>query len=744
MAITYVGGQVGGRAGATSTTNITYALTGGTNSTPQAGDFVVITVVVGSQARTPACAVTAPATWTNLTQINANGTTYDTSLNVSYKFMGGTPDTTFTLPSTGNIADAQRYTVQVWRGVDTSTPLDVTSVSASGTATGRPNPGSITPTTSGAYVLICGGGAAATGASYTAPANYTTNFLTGSTADTNDAMVGSGYRAWTSGAEDPAAYTGGTNNAVDSWAAYTLALRPGPNNYPLTCQGGSYSLTGQSVTLSRSFIKPTHLSTSVLNLSTSASPGAQSITVPADAQLMVVSWIHYSSPNPNTVLSTLSSTAVGGGFTLVTEGSGSDMAGHAYGYVTSTGSKTITPTWGAALEFGPLFSISYVAGCDTSTPIRDWGSDDTTTDPEAATFNLTTEADDLVIALDMGWSSVPAVPSGWTSLATQTNSSLYGRTRSANTPGSGTTTITSDSTFFPVIAAISIKPPATAGAYTLTANGGTYTLAGGSASLLRSKYLTSSGGSYLITGQNASINRNRKLTSSGGSYSVTGSSVNIYKTKVLVAAGGSYSLNGQSANLLRSKYVIAQGGSYSLSGGSATITWTAGSIAYTLICQGGAYVLTGSAANVSRNRTLSVTGGSYSITGSSAIVNHNRSLTANGGSYSITGNSAVILKSKKLIGSGGSYIYTGQNAVLTRSRLLQALSGNYTLTGSSIVITKTTTGGYPNPSDVLLGVMYGPTGTEYTGTLDIGKKFRIDIATGNIVMIVDSNKVMSL
>ena len=40
--------------------------------------------------------------------------------------------------------------------------------------------------------------------------------------------------------------------------------------------------------------------------------------------------------------------------------------------------------------------------------------------------------------------------------------------------------------------------------------------------------------------------------------------------------------------------------------------------------------------------------------------------------------------------------------------------------------------------------MYGPTGTEYTGTLDIGKKFRIDIATGNIVMIIDSDKVMSL
>ena len=227
--ISYVGGQVAGRAGNTSTASITFSLTGGTDATPQAGDLVIIAVVVGSQARNPACAISG---YTALGLLNSAAATEDTSMDVSYKFMGGTPDTTFTLPSTGNVADAQRYTVQVFRNVDPTTPLDVAVVSATGSATGRPNPGSITPTTSGAYVVICGGGAAGTGASYTAPANYTTNFLTGSTADTNDAMIGSGYRAWTSGAEDPASYTGGTTNATDSWAAYTIALRPAPATTP--------------------------------------------------------------------------------------------------------------------------------------------------------------------------------------------------------------------------------------------------------------------------------------------------------------------------------------------------------------------------------------------------------------------------------------------------------------------------------------------------------------------------------
>ena len=247
MAITYVGGQVAGRAGIASTASITFALTGGTHATPQAGDLVIITAVVGSQARNPAQAISG---YTALGQLNPNTTTYDTSMNVSWKFMGKTPDTTFTLPSTGNIADAQRYTIQVFRDVDTTTPMDVTPVSATGTATGRPNPGSITPVTAGAWVVICGGGAAATGAAYVAPANFTTGFLTGFTADTNDAMVGSGYwSGWSSGAVDPAAYTGGTANAVDSWAAYTIALRPAAANGAPTVLPASTIDSGAGVSL---------------------------------------------------------------------------------------------------------------------------------------------------------------------------------------------------------------------------------------------------------------------------------------------------------------------------------------------------------------------------------------------------------------------------------------------------------------------------------------------------------------
>ena len=226
MAISYVGGQTGSRAGSTSTLSVNYALTGGLASVPAAGDLVIVTVCVGSAARNPACAVTTPATWIAYGQLNNAAQTNDTSQNVSRKFMTGTPDTAFTLPSTGNVADAQSYTVQVFRGVDTS-PDDVTSTTATGSGTGRPNPPSIVPVTTGAWVVICGSGAAAAGATYVAPADFTTNFLTSTGADTTDSMVGSGYwTGWTSGTVDPAVYTGGTTGATDSWCARTIVLRP--------------------------------------------------------------------------------------------------------------------------------------------------------------------------------------------------------------------------------------------------------------------------------------------------------------------------------------------------------------------------------------------------------------------------------------------------------------------------------------------------------------------------------------
>lgn len=234
MAISYVGGVQGGRAGSTSTTtqSLSGTLSGGSNTSPSAGDLVVVLCAAGADTTAaPSQDISGNnnGAYTGLTaQSSVVATTYDTYSRVSYKIQGSTVDTTITIPSSGSARNAQRWVVHVFRGVDSTTPMDVTATYATGTGTGRPNPAAIEPTTAGAWIAAFYASAAGTGAAYTAPTDFATDWLGGTTVDTADVMTGGGYyTGWTSGSYDPAAITaGGTTNAADTWTATTIALRP--------------------------------------------------------------------------------------------------------------------------------------------------------------------------------------------------------------------------------------------------------------------------------------------------------------------------------------------------------------------------------------------------------------------------------------------------------------------------------------------------------------------------------------
>ena len=145
--------------------------------------------------------------------------------------MTSTPDTSITIPSTGNVADGQAWQVRVYRGIDATTPLDVAAVSATGTGTTRFDAPAITPTTAGAWIMIGGGGAASASTTALGTPSGFSGWGATNGADTNDGSCGAGYYSgWSSGSYNPAApTTGGSVNAVNSWAAWTIALRPDPN-----------------------------------------------------------------------------------------------------------------------------------------------------------------------------------------------------------------------------------------------------------------------------------------------------------------------------------------------------------------------------------------------------------------------------------------------------------------------------------------------------------------------------------
>lgn len=215
----FVGSQTYGRAGSTVDTAVTFALTGGVGTTPQAGDFVVLSIAIGQTNST-----SAPQGITGYTTLGqvVGADTYDAGLYVGTKVMGSTPDTTFPVRSSYSIDNAQAAIVFVWRNVES---LDVASTTASGANSRAANPPAITPVTENSIVMAIGSSAHVGGT-----VNYTNTelqgFRTAAANDTYDVSLGAGYVNWTTGAFDPVAFTITGSTTADSWAALTLALKP--------------------------------------------------------------------------------------------------------------------------------------------------------------------------------------------------------------------------------------------------------------------------------------------------------------------------------------------------------------------------------------------------------------------------------------------------------------------------------------------------------------------------------------
>lgn len=224
--ISFVGGFVEGYAGSLSSTHSLSltSLSGGLDTSPQENDFVL---AVLSAADTNPTGYTWPGGWTKIgTDLYANGS-YDNNLTCAYKIMGASPDTSVAVPATGDNDGAGAALAYVWRGVDQSTPLDVASTGTTGTGSLIANPPSITPATSGALIVALGGASHNLGT-----ANDFTHALDNVFSDTGDdvldAVVGAcSFDGWTSGAYDPAAFGhAGADNAIFTWCARTIALRP--------------------------------------------------------------------------------------------------------------------------------------------------------------------------------------------------------------------------------------------------------------------------------------------------------------------------------------------------------------------------------------------------------------------------------------------------------------------------------------------------------------------------------------
>lgn len=231
----------------------------------------------------------------------------------------------------------------------------------------------------------------------------------------------------------------------------------------------SKALTGAQVTASAGVLtasqadpnKPVLISSTLWQqdlLGTSGTPGAKSITVPSDAQGVVV---QVASTMVTTVPSLSITSNFAGTFTVINSGSSAqDGCSIGYAAVTSTGSKTLTLAWTEGLLEGPSVVISFIKNIDNSNWVRDALAVASNSDTTPITTSITSSTNDLVLVMEEqdGSGGTPATLSGFTSLGT--TDGTYGsasRLQSANSPGASSTAINGGAIHYATITAIAIK-----------------------------------------------------------------------------------------------------------------------------------------------------------------------------------------------------------------------------------------------------------------------------------------------
>ena len=237
MAISYLGevsvthdGSVGG---------MTVSLT---SLSLQQDDVVVVGFLLASNTDRSIGVNTAG--YTEEAELFANDT-YDANLSVSWKRMGSTPDSSVDVSGPGSSTHPARIIARGYRGVDTTTAMDVARTTATGTNGLLVDPPSITPTTSGALIVAWGCGAANAAALSTAySSSDLTDFTSGIVSNVYDLAYGVGHKSWTSGAFDAAAWTGTETATTDSRASVVLALRPATASGVTGTASDTVSVTG--------------------------------------------------------------------------------------------------------------------------------------------------------------------------------------------------------------------------------------------------------------------------------------------------------------------------------------------------------------------------------------------------------------------------------------------------------------------------------------------------------------------
>mgnify|MGYP001604268791 CR=1 FL=1 len=221
MAISFIGSDVGSAAnGADVTIQLPAHL---------AGDLIIVAYAIGDNDGVNfTMAIASPTGYTKVADLFADDA-QDANLGVFWKIAATNNETNPVVDGLGGADAAVAGVVMVFRGVDQTTPMDVTPTTATGINTMHPDPPSLDHLNpAGVWTVIAGAaGHTLTTGSFTFPTGYTVNKVDRAQDDTSDVTVGLGYNTAPADPENPGVMThAGADSVNFAWGAVTMALRP--------------------------------------------------------------------------------------------------------------------------------------------------------------------------------------------------------------------------------------------------------------------------------------------------------------------------------------------------------------------------------------------------------------------------------------------------------------------------------------------------------------------------------------
>lgn len=207
-----------------TTTLSTSSLSGGVDTSIQAGDLVVVAYHVCPGSDTDLTLSGAGYTWTEnqdlfWTDANPSG------MGLYWTIAGAGPSGNLTMSGSGSAARGQTGILLAFRNAN-ATQFDAATTTVFDDDGAIINPASITTVTNGAIVLAIAGGCAPTVTSYSPPSGYTQIAEIDDTGQTQTSTIhASMLLKTTAGAEDPGTM-GGSSNGSATGIGLTVAIRP--------------------------------------------------------------------------------------------------------------------------------------------------------------------------------------------------------------------------------------------------------------------------------------------------------------------------------------------------------------------------------------------------------------------------------------------------------------------------------------------------------------------------------------